>query len=245
MHNTQYALLWGLSESWLRSRPSKSEIIDRLRDERKLPEQKNFQQWKRFQLQPPAGADMKTTEVWHLPGGKSLRVVTTAYPEGEQSIMLEDISELLALEASLNRLSQVQKATIGALEDAVAIFGPDGFLMLHNPSFEELWRLTPSELSNRPHCADIARICDARMGRDEIWQVISDAISAMVPTTIIDIHETRREDGRHISLTLSRLPDGMTMAVFSDLSDLDRFEAMLEEDRPTDRDLNSQLPQTG
>jgi PAS domain-containing protein len=245
MHNTQYALLWGLSESWLQSRPSKSEIIDRLRDERKLPEQKNFQQWKRFQLEPPAGADMKTTEVWHLPGGKSLRVVTTAYPEGEQSIMLEDISELLALEASLNRLSQVQKATIGALEDAVAIFGPDGFLMLHNPSFEELWRLTPSELSNRPHCADIARICDARMGRDEIWQVISDAISAMVPTTIIDIHETRREDGRHISLTLSRLPDGMTMAVFSDLSDLDRFEAMLEEDRPTDRDLNSQLPQTG
>jgi PAS domain-containing protein len=159
--------------------------------------------------------------------------------------MLEDISEYLALEASLNRLSQVQKATIDALADAIAIFSPDGRLMLHNSNFEALWHLTPSELSNRPHCSDIARICDSRMGRDGIWQVIADSISAMVPTTIIDIHETRREDGRHISLTLSRLPDGMTMAVFSDLSDLDRFEAMLEEDRSTERDLNSRLPQTG
>jgi PAS domain-containing protein len=243
IHNRKYALLWGLSESWLQSCPSKGEIIDRLRDERKLPEQKNFQQWKRFQLQPSADTDMKATELWHLPGGKSLRIVTTSHSEGGQLMMLEDISEQLALEASLNRLSQVQKATIDALDDAVAIFGPDGCLMLHNSNFEELWRLTPSELSNRPHCSEIARICDARMGRDEIWQVISDAINAMVPTTIIDIHETRRENGHLISLTLSRLPDGMTMAVFSDFSDLNRFEAMLEEDRSMERDSNSRFPQ--
>jgi PAS domain-containing protein len=244
-HNRKYALLWGLPEAWLQNCPSKGEIIDRLRDDRKLPEQKNFQQWKRVQLQPSADTDMKTTELWHLPGGESLRVVTTSHPEGGQLMMFEDISERLALEASLNLLSHIQKATIDALEDAVAIFGPDGRLMLHNSNFEELWRFTPAELSNRPHCSDIARICDARMGRDEIWQVISDAINAMVPTTIIDMHETRRENGHHVSLTLSRLPDGMTMAVFSDFSDLNRFETMLEEDRSIGRDVNSQLPQTG
>jgi PAS domain-containing protein len=159
--------------------------------------------------------------------------------------MLEDISELLSLEASLNRLSQVQKAIIDALEDAVAIFGPDGRLMLHNSNFEELWHLTPSDLSGKPHCSDIARICDARMGPGEIWQVISGSISAMVPATTFAIHEIRRENGHLISLALSRLPDGMTMAVFSDFSDLNRFEAMLEEDRSIRRDSGSGLPKTG
>jgi PAS domain-containing protein len=245
VYNGKYGLLWGLSESWLQGRPSKGAVIDRLRHERKLPERKNFQQWKQSQLQPSGDTDRETTELWHLPGGKSLRVVTAPYWEGGQLMMFEDISEHLALETSLKRLLQVQKAMIDALDDAVAVFGPDGCLMLHNSSFEELWRLAPSELSNRPHCSDIARLCDARMGRDEIWQVVSDAICAMVPATIIDIHETRREDGHLISLTLTRLPDGMTMAVFSDFSDLNRFEAMLEEDRSIGRDLNSRLPQTG
>jgi PAS domain-containing protein len=243
MYNGKYAVLWGLPQSCLQSRPSKGEIIDRLRHERKLPERKNFQQWKQSQLQPSGDAD--ATELWHLPGGKSLRVVTTPYPEGGQLIMFEDISEHLALETSLKRLLQVQKAMIDALDDAVAIFAPDGCLMLHNSNFEELWHLTPSELSNRPHCSDIARLCDARTGRDEIWQVVSDAICAMVPATIIDIHETRRENGHLVSLTLSRLPDGMTMAVFSDFSDLNRFEAMLEEDRSIGRDSNSRLPHAG
>jgi PAS domain-containing protein len=245
IYNRNYARLWDFSESWLRGSPSKGEIIDRLRDERKLPEQKDFLRWKRSQLLPLADADMVVEELWHLPGGKSLRAITQPYLEGGQLILFEDVSERLILEASLNRLAQVQRATLDALEEAVAIFGPDGRLVLHNSNFAELWRLSPLELSKRPHCADIAKICDGRTGRNEVWQVISDGVSAVVPAAPIKAHEIRRGDSRHVSLTLSRLPDGTTMAIFCDFSDFDRFEAMLEEDRSARPDSSSQLPRIG
>jgi hypothetical protein len=41
----------------------------------------------------------------------------------------------------------------------------------------------------------------------------------------------QRADGRSFLVTLSRLPNGTTMANFLDFGDLERFEAMLAEDR--------------
>ena len=41
----------------------------------------------------------------------------------------------------------------------------------------------------------------------------------------------RRADGHSFLVTLSRLPNGTTMAGFLDLGELERFEAMLAEDR--------------
>ena len=49
-YNRAFAKLWGLPETWLDSHPSDGEILDRLREGRRLPEQRDYQAWKRQRL---------------------------------------------------------------------------------------------------------------------------------------------------------------------------------------------------
>ena len=49
-YNSAFIRLWGLPEEWLKLRPTDSEILDRLRELQRLPEQRNYQGWKRERL---------------------------------------------------------------------------------------------------------------------------------------------------------------------------------------------------
>jgi len=49
-YNRAFVRLWGLPESFLDRHPSDGEILDRLREARKLPEQRDYQAWKRSRL---------------------------------------------------------------------------------------------------------------------------------------------------------------------------------------------------
>jgi PAS domain-containing protein len=226
LYNRSYARLWGLPESYLDTRPSEAELLDRLRDSRQLPEQRDFAAWKREQIALPQAGTQE--EFWHLPQGRSLRIVKQPHLRGKL-VVLEDVSDKLTLQTSLNLLLQVQKATLDTLDEGVAIFGPQGRLLLHNAHFSALWRLTEEDLSSQPHHSDIARICAARLGPDETWDVIAACVSEIDPQ--VKWRKAERADGRIIALSLSRLPNGATIATFTDVTDLERFTAMQDEDR--------------
>ncbi len=69
-YNRAFAKLWGLSEIWLDKHPSDGEMLDRLREARKLPEQRDYQAWKRQRLALYEKArEQLSEEVWHVPGG--------------------------------------------------------------------------------------------------------------------------------------------------------------------------------
>lgn len=224
-HNDGFARLWALPDSYLNGRPAEAEILDRLRESGRLPAQRDFARWKQEQLVcPPEGNE----QIWHLPDGRSVRVVRRASTHDGKLVLFEDVSARLALEADMNLLVRVQRATLDTLDDGIAIFGPNGRLILHNAPFAALWRLDEAELARQPHCTDIARLCLARIGDHDIWDLVSESVNAPVGHTR---RITRRADGRLVSVSLSRLPNGATIANFSDLTDVERFDRMLEEDR--------------
>ena len=224
--NNAYAEMWELPKTWLESRPAYSDILDRLRERRRLPEQRNFPEWKAAQLQRFVSADRKSEEFWHLPNGKSVRIVIQPHLAGGVFVLFQDISERLKLESSLNLLLQVQRATLDTLDEGIAIFGTDGRLVMHNALFARMWKLSDDELGSQPHFAEIANICTARIGHDGIWGIVSCGVNSATPESFGEWGKTRRADGRIISLSLSRLPNGATVVTFTDLTDLEEFSAL-------------------
>jgi len=224
--NNAYADMWELPKSWLETHPSYSDILDRLRDRRRLPEQRSFPEWKAQQLQTFASTHAKSEEFWHLPNGKSIRIAIQPHLAGGVFVLFQDITERLRLESSLNLLTQVQKATLDTLDEGIAIFGTDGRLVLHNALFAKMWKLGEDELSGQPHFAEIANICTTRIGRDGIWGIVSCGVNSATPESFGEWGKTRRADGRIISLSLSRLPNGATVVTFTDLTDLEQFSAL-------------------
>jgi PAS domain-containing protein len=224
--SSAYAELWGMTEAELDRQPFEDEILDRLREAGKLPEQGDFSVWKRRQLRQTIG----TRETWHLPSGRSLRVTQHMSAQGKL-VLYEDVSRQLALETENSLHKQVQKATLDTLDDGVAIFGTDGRLVLGNSCFATQWQLSESAMLRHPHYSEIAAGSTLRMGPDGIWDVVAQAVIAAEAASIPRPRVLQRGDGRSFLVTLSRLPNGTTMANFLDFDDLERFEAMLTEDR--------------
>jgi PAS domain-containing protein len=224
--SSAYAELWGMTEAELDRQPFEDEILDRLREAGKLPEQGDFSVWKRRQLRQTIG----TRETWHLASGRSLRVTQHMSAQGKL-VLYEDVSRQLALETENSLHKQVQKATLDTLDDGVAIFGTDGRLVLGNSCFATQWQLSESAMLRHPHYSEIAAGSTLRMGPDGIWDVVAQAVIAAEAASIPRPRVLQRGDGRSFLVTLSRLPNGTTMANFLDFDDLERFEAMLTEDR--------------
>lgn len=227
--NKAYADLWDLPKPWLDSHPSYGEILDRLRDKRGLPERRNFQEWKAAQLASFDPAGRRGEEFWHLPNGRSIRFVVHPHMMGGVFLLFEDITERLKLESSLNLLTQVQKATLDTLDEGIAIFGTDGRLVMHNVPFARMWKLSESDLGGQPHFAEIASLCTDRIGHDGIWSIVSCGVNSATPERFGEWSKTKRADGRTISLSLSRLPNGTTVVAFTDITDLEAFAALAED----------------
>ena len=78
---------------WLAGRPSLRDFLERLRETRQMPEQKDFASWRRKLSELEEGARYGTYEEnWQLPSGKIFRVTGRPHPQGALAFLFEDIS---------------------------------------------------------------------------------------------------------------------------------------------------------
>ena len=228
-YNKAFVRLWGLPETFLDKHPGEGEILDRLRDARKLPEQRDYQAWKRgrLALYQDGARERASEEAWHMPGGQTIRVVTQPHPFGGLTFLYEDVTARLTLESDYNTLMKVQSATLDTLSEGVAVFGPDGKLKLHNAAFARIWEFEAGDLADEPHVRTIAALSKDKFGDTGLWEQLIQAIVAGAAAR--DLGEVERSDRSILSLSTSPLPDGATLVTFNDVTDRFRIETALRD----------------
>jgi signal transduction histidine kinase len=225
--NQAYVTLWSLDEVWLKTQPSDSEILDRLRGQRVLPEQANFREWKSKQLSSYTTLEMREA-YWYLPDGRSLHVICEQHPFGGVTYLYENLTKEYQLESRYNDLSTVQRETLDNLSMAVALFGSDARLKLFNPAFQRLWHIPATMTSPGLHADQLSQMQNYSLEAQGAWQDIRYALTALGG-------QRKRLDGRvaHDGLVLSYsavpLPDGNALLTFADISDAERAEKALRE----------------
>jgi signal transduction histidine kinase len=225
--NAAYRALWDLDAAYLDQRPTDSAVLDALRAARKLPEEQDFRQWK-MQLHEAYRAIEAQEHTWHLPDGRTLRVVTTPNPDGGVTYLFHDVTERLDLERRFEELIRVQRETLDNLAEGVAVFASDGRLRLHNAAFARMWKLAPQALAERPHIEKLTALCQPLHGDAPAWRKLRDVITA------IDSREAtpgrlERRDGSVVDCTTAPLPDGATLVTFHDVTDSVNVERALRE----------------
>ncbi len=226
-YNTAYRSLWDLDAGFLDQEPSDSAVLDKLRAARKLPEEQDFRQWK-SELHEAYRATEPREYMWHLPDGRTLRVVTTLNPEGGVTYLFDDVTERLDLERRFDALIRVQGETLDNLTEAVAVFGSDGRVRLHNPAFARMWKLAPQTLAERPHIEAVTALCQPLHGEDATWQALRAAVTAIDNREPLSGRLERR-DGSAIDCATVPLPDGATLVAFHDVTDTVNVERALRE----------------
>jgi hypothetical protein len=227
-HNTAFAVLWGLEPAWLAEKPSHSEVLDRLRQRRRLPETADYAKWKAAELgryeQLAAGPE----DMWSVPDGRTLKVVRQPHPMGGLLLLFSDITDELKLKSQYNALIQVQQATLDKLSDAVTVFGSDGRLRLHNEAFARFWNITPAQIEAVADFEDVVDLCIPKLHDRTFWSELKGRVAdpdplARAPTT----GEVKTSDGRIVVYQSRPLPDGATLIAFTDVTDARKLEGAL------------------
>ena len=164
-YNAAYRSLWDLDAGFLDQGPTDSALLDHLRADRKLPEEENFRQWSASLHEAYRALEAKE-HTWHLPDGRTVRVVTTPNPEGGVIYLFHDVTERLDLERRYDALIRVQGETLDNLTEAVAVFASDGRLRLFNPVFARMWKLDPATLLGAAPYRDRDRLVPAALRRE-------------------------------------------------------------------------------
>lgn len=226
--NYAFAHLWKLDEVWLDMQPSYAEILEALREKRKLPEQANFQLFKQQQIRLFTGLIEPHEEFFYLPDGKALRVIAIPHALGGILFAYEDVTDRLALERSYNTLIAVQRETLDNLHEGVAVFAEDGRLKLSNPGYLALWNIDMETASGEPHIRDIVDRCRSLFVYDD-WEKFKSAHIDHIQSRDFMSQMIERADGKVIDWRKVPLPDGATLITYLDVTDTTRVERSLRE----------------
>jgi signal transduction histidine kinase len=226
-YNAAYRQLWELDGGFLDQNPTDSAVLDRLRAARKLPEERDFREWKAA-LHEAYRATEPGEHLWHLPDGRTIRVVTTPNPQGGITYLFEDVTERLEMVRRYDALIRVQGETLDNLAEAVAVFGSDGRLRLHNPAFVNMWRLEPLALAQRPHIETVIGWCKNLYDHDSLWRALHKTVTAIEGREVVKSRLELR-NGSVADLITVPLPDGATLVAFLDVTDTVNVERALRE----------------
>ncbi len=237
-YNAAFRQLWDLDAAFLEGRPEDGAFLDALRAARKIPEQADYRGWRKKMLESYQSLEAKESW-WHLPDGRTLRVIANPHPQGGVTYIYENVTEQLNLESRYNALARVQGETLDNLSEAVAVFGSDGRLRLWNPAFGRIWGLREDQLDGIPHVNDIVQACALVEDEREAWEGLASSVTGLVDNRMQAAARMERHDGTVLDYATVPLPDGGTLVTFVDVTDsvnveralLEKNEALEEADQ--------------
>ncbi len=229
-YNQSFVKLWHLDERWLDSAPNYGEVLEMLRENRRLPEQINFQQFKKTQLKLFTDLIHTHEEFYYLPDGTALRVIVIPHALGGLLFAYEDVTDRLALERSYNTLIAVQKATLDNLHEGVAVFGEDGRIKLYNPVYAKLWFFSDDFLVKQPHISELVeKSKDLYIYENQTWEEYKSSVVTNVTSHSHKYGRRERSDGKVLDWSAVPMPDGAVLMTYLDVSDSTLLEQTLRD----------------
>jgi signal transduction histidine kinase len=227
--NRPFAMMAELDPEWLSEQPEFDRVLERMRDNQRLPETRDFPVWKEERRAWFSSPDEVIEEEWMLPNGDHLRVVAQPLPDGGLRLFLEDRTEQLRLASARDTLLRVRAATFDNLFEAISVFASDGRLYLWNRRFIEDWELDEEWLTEHPRVDELV----PAMARKLVNPTAAAQIREMVRQTTNERQSSNGRvsmtDGRHFAFAAVPLPDGNALFTMVDVTDSTRIEAALRE----------------
>ncbi|RWL87608.1 MAG: PAS domain-containing sensor histidine kinase [Mesorhizobium sp.] len=225
--NQAFQKLWGLDSGFLLSAPSNTLLLDRLRSEGRIAEQPEWRRWKENLLSAYRAVESQE-HWWHLPDGKTIRVVANPQPKGGVTWVFENLTEKMDLESRYQTAVRVQGETLDNLAEGVVVFGPDGRLRLSNPAFVALWGLTGEAVKPNVHVSAIRDLCDQRAANSP-WGGFVAAVTGFDDERRDRRGQIELVNGNVLSYAVIHLPNGQVMITFVDVTDTVNVERALKD----------------
>ncbi|WP_243450992.1 PAS domain-containing sensor histidine kinase [Sphingosinicella sp. CPCC 101087] len=227
--NQPFCRLFSLTGDFLGDRPEFDRVIDAMREAGKLPEVRDFPEWKNEHRSWFTSGLSADEEDWLLPGGQHLRVVAQPLPDGGLLLIFEDRTEQIQLASARDTLLRVRSATFDNLFEAVGVFASDGRLNLWNNRFVELWGFEEEQLAKHPRVDALTPHLAARLKQPRHAGLVRELVRSATQERKQRSGRVAMVDGREFEFAAVPLPDGNALFTMLDITDSRKVEAALRE----------------
>jgi len=227
--NRPFAMMAQTDPEWLSERPEFDRVLERMRDNHRLPEARDFPAWKEERRAWFSSPEEVIEEEWMLPNGDHLRVVAQPLPDGGLRLFLEDRTEQLRLASARDTLLRVRAATFDNLFEAISVFASDGRLYLWNRRFIEDWELDEEWLTEHPRVDELVPAMAQKLVNPDAAADIREIIRQTTNDRKSSNGRVSMTDGRHFAYAAVPLPDGNALFTMVDVTDSTRIESALRE----------------
>jgi PAS domain-containing protein len=209
--------LTSLPADFLSSRPNMQTFFDRLRENRMMPEPKNYSSWReRIAELVVAAADDRYSETWSLPSGLTYKVNGRPHPDGAIALLFEDISAEISLTRRFRADIELGQSIIDALPDAIAVMSPNGTISNSNLSSRTLWSPDPDTTLANYTIGDALSQWRRASTDAGFWAKVQDHIETLDPEKPFS-GRFEMKSGQFFSFRLSPLNAGFKVISFSRL----------------------------
>lgn len=227
--NQPFARIFALDPDWLAERPEFDRVLERMREQQRLPEQRDFLSWRNERRDWFLWADEAIEETWALPEGSHLRVLAQPHPDGGLLLIFEDRTEQFRLASSRDTLLRVQAATLDNLFEAVCVFAANGRLQLWNSRFADMWGVKHADLEEHPAIDELVPIAARTFALPRRAEMIKHFVRSATTDRRQRSGRLSLKDGRHLEFAAVPLPDGNALFTMLDITDSRSIEAALRD----------------
>ncbi|MBI6629475.1 PAS-domain containing protein [Pontibaca salina] len=208
--------LTALRADFLSGRPNVLSFFDRLRDQRMMPEPKNYSSWRQQMADlVAAAADGLYQETWSLPSGSVYSVTGRPHLDGAVAFLFEDITAEITLTRQFRADLELGQSILDQLHQAIAVFTIDGTLSFSNAAYHQLWGVDPDRSFAQSTILDATRLWQDHCRATPMWGEIRDFVA-------IGEHRTewfgaiRLVDGAEMICSVYPINGGSTMVSFEE-----------------------------
>jgi len=204
--------LTDLPAPFLLSQPPLMQFFDRLRDNKVLPEPKNYGTWrKQIEDMITTASDGLYVEDWALPNGMTYRVTGRPHPDGAIAFLFEDITDNVSIARRYRSQINLRDAVLDATDEARAVFGPDNVLIPCHRAFRDLMGIDPDISFADISLRDFLKTCHITFSSRDSFKHLKDAVLGR--TDFSDLVTT--SDAQTLHASVRPLPGNSAMVTFA------------------------------
>jgi signal transduction histidine kinase len=227
--NQPFAIMAQLEPDWLAEQPEFDRVLERMRENGRLPEVRDFPAWKAERRDWFTSPEETIEEDWILANGDHLRVLGQPLPDGGLRLIFEDRTEQVRLASARDTLLRVRAATFDNLFEVISVFASDGRLYLWNRRFSEVWDLDEGWLAEHPRVDELVPAMAKRLVNPTAAAQVRELVRSTTSGRQSGTGRVSLTDGRHFDFAAVPLPDGNALFTMIDVTDSSRIEAALRE----------------
>ncbi len=204
-----------LPVDFLSAKPNLLSFFDHMRENRMMPEPKNYASWrdKLYDVVSAARED-RYCETWNLPSGLTFKITGRPHPDGAVAFLIEDISAEISLTRRFRSELELTQSVLDCFDDSVSVFSRLGVLTFSNSAYRSQWDCDPDSAFAEITIVDASKDWQQACHPSPIWSDLREFVLTLQDRQSWEAELDLKQGGR-LRCMIQPVAAGATMVRFT------------------------------